>query len=93
MWHYLYIDDNDNAFRLSKELMDEHFALLAVTRNMDTAIFSQFDQKTGGTHFYFSPGTEFIAKRHKASECEQPSRQNVGTLLCGEQTVVARLFN
>lgn len=91
MWHHLYIDDPSNAYSISRQMMDEHFVLFAATQNRDCAIFSRIDD-TGGMNYYFTPTTSHIAKAHGASPCEKPLKLDVGGLLCGDQTIVTRLY-
>lgn len=90
-WHYLYIEDHNEAFHTEKKIMDEYTALFLLAKQDNLCIFSRLSE-TGGTHFYFAPGTEAIAKKHKAIPCKKPSRQEVGGLTCGDQTRVESLF-
>ena len=91
MWNHLFIDNPKTALSTSHLMMDEHFALYAATQNRDCAIFSRIDDD-GGMHYYFTPSASPIAKAHGASPCEKPSKQDVGGILCGDQTIVARLY-
>jgi hypothetical protein len=93
MWYYLYIEDYIQASIVSKQLMDELFALMVFTKNPSLCIFSRRDSKSGGEHIYFAPGTETIAKKHNAKSCERPSRQDAGTLIAGNQAVVDSLLS
>ena len=91
MWHHLYINDPTTALSVSRQMMDEHFVLFTAIQNRDCAIFSRIDD-TGGMNFYFTPSASSVAKIHGASPCEQPSRQDVGGLLYGDQTIITRLY-
>ena len=91
MWYHLYINDPTTAYSVSRQMMDRHFVLYAATQNRDCAIFSRIDDD-GGMHYYFTPSASPIAKAHGASPCEKPSKQDVGGILCGDQTIVARLY-
>lgn len=92
MWCHLYIDDPSVAFVTSTQMMKEHFELLAASGNMDCAIFSRIDNETGGMHYYFTPAAVSIASAHGADQCEKPLRRDIGSLLCGDQTVIGRLY-
>lgn len=92
MWHYRYIDDPKEAFLTSHKFMDAVWWSAAIRGLPDVAVFSRFDEETGSVHFYFSPQTQAVAISHGASPCEKPSRQNLGSLLAGDQTLIDRLF-
>lgn len=79
-------------FAKAESIHKDMFALLATSKNLDAAAFSRFDEQTGGVHYYFSPAAELVAKIHNATPCEKPSKQNVGGLLYGDQTVVTRFY-
>lgn len=91
-WHHLYVADTDNAKRTAEQIHQAIFALVAVGA-MDAAAFSKIDDERAGTHFFFSPQAEKPALAFGAAPCKTPeSRQEVGGLLFGDQTVVNRLF-
>ena len=92
MWHYLFIENPANTLATAESIHKGMFALLATSKNLDAAAFSRFDEQTGGVHYYFSPAAEIVAKAHNATPCEQPSKQDVGGLLYGDKTVVARFY-
>lgn len=92
MWHHLYVEGTDRAFDVSTAIHKAIFVLLAAGVK-DAAVFSKINDEHSGTHFYFAPQAQVIAVAFKASPCDTPtSRQEVGGLLCGEQTVINRLF-
>lgn len=91
MWHNLYIEDAKTACATSLIISEECMALIIATQAIDCAIFSRIDD-SGGMHYFFTPPASAIAKRHHANQCEKPSRQDIGGLLCGDQTIIARLY-
>jgi hypothetical protein len=91
MWYHLHIKDPTTAFSVSRQMMDEHFVLFAAMQNRDCAIFSRIDD-AGGMNYYFTPSASSVAKAHGASPCGQPSRKDAGSLLCGDQTIITRLY-
>jgi len=92
MWQHLYVSGTEKAHQLSGEIHDAVFALMA-TGLKDAAVFSKLDDERDGTYFYFSPQAERIAMTFGAKPCERsPLRQEVGSLIGGDQTVINRLF-
>ena len=92
MWHYLYIQDPKKAYLVSTEFMQPVSLLANTQSHRDAAVFSRLDQLTGGMHYYFSPQAESVALQYGTASCEKPSRENLGNLLAGEYSVIARLY-
>jgi|GEM_PF-1892860 len=92
MWYYMYIEDSVKAFARLKEIREQLFKLMATSGDRKVAIFSKYDKDTGGVHYYFSPSSREVALAHRAIPCEQPSRQQAGSLLFGDQDMVEKLF-
>lgn len=92
MWYHLYVQNPDTS-GIKNKIMDEFFALQAISKNTDLCVFSNYDLNTGGEDIYFAPGTETVAKKNNAKTCENPSREKAGTLLYGNQAVVETYFS
>jgi hypothetical protein len=91
MWYYLYIDNPNEAFMQASKFMEAIFAL-RVSGNKDAAVFSRLDEYTGGVHYYFTPSAKSVAVAYGANPCEKPSKQEMGGLLVGDQTIIDRFF-
>lgn len=92
MWHYLYIRDSKKAQRISEEFMEKVWWCNATQSHADAAVFSRFDSAEDGVHYYFTPLATVVAVKYGATPCEKPSRENLGKLLSGEQTIIERLY-
>jgi hypothetical protein len=85
MWHHLYVDDPDEAFAFGNRLLQEALQLAARIEAPAPSVWTRLDRETGGVHYYFSPPAEALARAHGASACALPSRDDLGSLLFGEQ--------
>lgn len=92
IWHHLFVEDPDKTMAMAESIHRAMFAFLAVSKDLDAAAFSRIDQDTGGVHYFFSPAAERVAKKYGAMPCEDPSMQEAGGLLFGDQTVIKRLY-
>ena len=92
MWHHLYIDHPDEAFTASQKMMEATLAVLQLSRNNDTALFSRLDTRSGGINFYFTPSAASVARTFGAKPCEKPTWAIAGSLLVGDQGIAARVF-
>lgn len=90
MWHYLYVDDVDEALRVGTRLPAEAFAIAATAGIQGLSVWQRYDRETGGTHYHFSPGLATLAKQYGASTCPLPSAQDRGGLLFGDPTAIPR---
>ena len=89
-WFHLYDDGVDSSYRLSGLLQEQALALTMIKQNV--SVFSSLDRQTGGTHFYFPPEAKNLAIQHGADPCEKPSKEKIGGLLFGDQTLLDRLY-
>lgn len=91
-WYTLYEPDYVKAYQISNKIQEEAFLVMAATKSKDVAVFS-FQDQDAGTRFWFSPDAASIARTHGGIACPKPLRSELDrNLLCGEQTVLDRLF-
>ncbi len=91
-WFHLYVDNPDEALRVSTTAKRAAFSIMDATQNYNVAVFSCIDEVKSGVHFYFSPDAQSVALTHGAVECRKPTLKEVGRLLCCDQTVIKRFF-
>lgn len=92
MWHHLYIDHPDDAHIATGTIQKSASAVMLATGNKNVAVFSRIDDEKPGMHFYFSPAASSVARGCGAATCGKPAKEEVGSLLFGDQTVIPRLF-
>ena len=90
MWHYIYIDDRKKAQLAAEPMMNATRAFIDgdLVANKDAALFSRYDQVTGGVHYYFSPQAASVARGFDAVPCDKPSREELGKILSGDDVAI-----
>ena len=78
-WYYLYEGDISRAYALSGSIQKQALALSILGNNV--AVFSRLDRKTGGTHFYLTPGMESVANTLGFKRADKPSHIEAGGIL------------
>lgn len=91
MWYYLFIE-NSSSDSLVSDIKTAVCDLLIASTNKNVAVYFRDDSHKNGTHLYFTPATQSIALAYGASLIEKPIRNDLGSLLSGDQSVIDRLF-
>lgn len=94
-WHRFRIEDSAKALKVSTDLQEAFFVLLAAAgAPKDAAIFSRFESEDGSTEYFFSTKAMEIAgplaQRFNASPCEAPVHKGTA-LLIGDQRALELL--
>lgn len=91
-WFHKYIDDPSAAFSECDRYQAAMEALFLLSGTRDAAIYSRLDNASGGVHYYFTPTAKRVATSFNATPCQKPSRDEIGSLLVGDMTLIDRLY-